>query len=127
MPWQSLNASRTRRSETPAAALRSLSVTLWYCTLAAYCTHAHTMRTLAGRARGGAPDRANRIPMPDSSRPLLTDPRCGRCSVASTIWSCGSMRRDGLDAVVLLACDLCSSPLRPPPRRTDHSERMICL
>ena len=35
MPWQSLNASRTRRSDTLAAALRSLSVTRWYRTLAA--------------------------------------------------------------------------------------------
>ena len=54
MPWQSLNASRTRRSETPAALLRSLSVTLWYRMLAAYRTHAHTMCKLAGRTRGAS-------------------------------------------------------------------------
>ena len=59
MPWQSLNASRTRRSETPAAALRSFSVTRWYRTLAAYRVHAHTMCTLEGRARGAIASRSN--------------------------------------------------------------------
>ena len=129
MPCHSLNASRTRRSETPATALRSLSVTPWYCTLDAYCTHARTMRTLAGRARGRRAGRGNRIPMrglrgpDDRFGPTLG---CGLRSDTSTRCGCGSMRREGLDAVVLLACTCVRRHCDTVPSN-HRSERMIRL
>ena len=118
MPWQSLNASRTRRSETPAAALRSLSVTPWYCTLAAYCTHVQTMRKLAGRtARAG--DRVDSGPgrtrddcrvlqrdIDDPQLPFDMSPR--------------------VNAVVLLA-RVGARRQRPTSASNRSSERMICL
>ncbi len=125
MPWHSLNASRTRRSETPATALRSLSVTLWYCTLAAYCMHAHTMCKLAGRTRAGA-GRANRVAMPESGSYERSDRRSLRfCSVTSTIRA--AVRYVArLDAVVLLA-RVCVRRQRATSASNRSSERMICL
>ena len=127
MPWQSQNASRTRRSETPAAALRSLSVTLWYRTLAAYRMHAQTMCTLEGRALGASPPRANSAAMPALSHTAASDRRLAAVAAAAHRRSRAPVRR-----LAVVRCgraarsSLCLSPTRHL-RVVRSSERMICL